>query len=93
MARKYLQMGFTRSRRYANRRSGRKYETRDVGKARAKRPLEPDAEKAESATIFYEVWQRAEKDRVYAAWRKSHPRAESPPRVVVRSLKGARRPR
>lgn len=78
MARKYLQMGFTRARRYANRRSGRKYEARDVARsrsARAKLPTEPDAEKAESARIFYEAWQRVERDRAYvkmrAAWRES----------------------
>lgn len=72
MARKFLQMGFTRARRYANRKSGRKYEAHDVAKARAKRakrPLEPDVEKAESAAIFYEVWQRAERDRTYKTWR------------------------
>jgi hypothetical protein len=29
MSRKFLQMGFTRSRRYANHRSGRKYSSKD----------------------------------------------------------------
>lgn len=74
MARKYLQMGFTRARRYANRRSGRKYEARDVAKsrsARTKLPLAPDAEKAESARIFYDAWQRVERDRTYARMRAS----------------------
>ena len=73
MARKYLQMGFTRARRYANHRSGRKYVAGDVGASRATRTTrERDADpvKAESAAIFYDVWQRAERDRVYAAWRK-----------------------
>lgn len=60
MARKFLQMGFTRSRRYANRRSGRKYSGRGAP---------PDQTKAASAAIFYTVWQRAERDRVYRAWR------------------------
>jgi hypothetical protein len=60
MARKFLQMGFTRSRRYANRRSGVKYK----GK-----PTPPDPVKAESASIFYAMWQRAERDRKYRAWR------------------------
>jgi hypothetical protein len=60
MARKFLQMGFTRSRRYANRRSGRKYS----GLASP-----PDPVKAESAAIFYKAWQRAERDRTYRAWR------------------------
>lgn len=60
MARKFLQMGFTRSRRYANRRSGVRYR----GK-----PTPPDPVKAESAKIFYAAWQRVERDRTYRAWR------------------------
>jgi len=63
MARKFLQMGFTRARRYANRRSGVKYR----GAA-----TPPDAEKAKSADIFYKAWQRAERDRRYRAWRTLH---------------------
>lgn len=80
MARKYLQMGFTRARRYANRRSGRKYATRDVGKPRRGRatlPTEPDSEKAKAARIFYEAWRRAERDRTYAVWRKQHAKGET----------------
>jgi|GEM_PF-636984 len=65
MARKYLQMGFTRARRYANHRSGTKYDA-----AGTLLPLEPDPVKAESAAVFYEAWQRAERDRIYAAWRE-----------------------
>ena len=62
MARKFLQMGFTRARRYANRRSGRKYGGKDTP---------PDEEKARSAAIFYKVWRRAENDRRYRAWRSA----------------------
>jgi uncharacterized protein DUF4385/uncharacterized protein DUF3253 len=74
MARKFLQMGYTRARRYANHRSGRKYASRDVAKPRASRETLPpvvDAEKARAATIFLAYWQKAEKDRIYAAWRRS----------------------
>lgn len=73
MARKYLQMGFTRARRYANHRSGKKYAARDVGRARGARrklAVSADPEKAASAAIFFEAWQRAERDRTYAAWRR-----------------------
>lgn len=73
MARKFLQMGYTRARRYANHRSGRKYRARDVAKPRAARetlPLVVDAEKARAAAIFLGYWQRAENDRTYAAWRR-----------------------
>ena len=60
MARKYLQMGWTRSRRYANHKGGKKYEgavpmdKKGVSGAhgRAQRPLEPDPVKAQSAAIF-----------------------------------------
>ena len=57
MARKFLQMGYTRSRRYANHKSGRKY-----GADRTVLPREEDPIKAESATIFYEKWQLAKFD-------------------------------
>lgn len=60
LARKFLQMGFTRARRYANRRSGRKY---------GAKASPPDAEKAESAAIFYAAWQRAERNARYRSWR------------------------
>lgn len=62
MARKFLQMGFTRARRYANHSSGRKYD-RD-GKVLPKRE---DSVKAEAAAIFFKAWKRAEADRNYAA--------------------------
>lgn len=59
MARKFLQMGYTRSRRYANHASGKKYEGRKI------LPLNPDEEKAKSARIFYEYWKKAEEDLTY----------------------------
>ncbi len=48
MARKFLQMGITRARRYANHKSGRKYKkgTKEI------LPIETDEVKAESARIF-----------------------------------------
>lgn len=62
MTRKFLQMGYTRSRRYANHASGRKYD--ENGNVL---PFVNDPVKAESAEIFHEAWQAAEKDPVYAA--------------------------
>jgi hypothetical protein len=61
MARKFLQMGYTRSRRYANRKSGRKYD--DLGEVL---PRSEDPVKAASASIFYKYWKRVEADAVYA---------------------------
>ena len=68
MARKFLQMGYTRSRRYANYKSGRKYKegTREV------LDREEDAVKAESARIFNEMWKKAREDTVYLELKKRH---------------------
>lgn len=71
MARKFLQMGFTRSRRYANHRSGRKYDPESGNQL----PQEPDSEtseKAESARIFKRVLDRAKADPAYRQALASH---------------------
>src|SRR5215217_1145861 len=72
MARKFLQMGYTRARRYANYKGGKKYD-----KNKDYQPLERgtgEKEKAESAAIFYEKWQAAEAEPEYkqmkSAWKK-----------------------
>lgn len=73
MARKFLQMGFTRSRRYANHKNGKKYkgpvpkEFRGVSGAhgRVELPKDIDLEKAKSAEIFYKAWQKVEKNVTY----------------------------
>ena len=70
MARKFLQMGYSRSRRYAN---GKKYDgavPKDrKGQSgvhdREKLALVLDLIKAESAAIFYESWQQIKKDKTY----------------------------
>ena len=69
MARKFLEMGFTRARRYANHSSGRKYYqgTRKV------RPQDKDWRtnaKAKSAAIFKEVRDKAAYDTTYKSMRK-----------------------
>lgn len=68
MARKYLQMGYTRARRYANHRSGRKWNEahRDV------LPRDPDPVKAESAAIFKQFWDAARADERYQRLRERH---------------------
>ena len=68
MARKFLQMGYTRSRRYANHKSGRKYKegTREVLER------QEDAVKAESAKIFHEKWKKAREDKRYLEMKKKH---------------------
>ena len=68
MARKFLQMGYTRSRRYANHKSGRKY--KEGNKEVLQR--EEDAGKAESAKVFYEKWKKAREDKKYLELKKQH---------------------
>ncbi len=67
MARKYLQMGFTRARRYANHKSGRKYDAE--GQVL---PRDEDPVKAEAANIFYEKYQQAKNDPDYVRMKKAH---------------------
>ncbi len=68
MARKFIQMGFTRARRYANHKSGRKWND-DRSEVL---PREDDPVKAESAAIFYEMWVKAREDATYLALRARH---------------------
>ena len=67
MARKFLQMGYTRSRRYANHKSGRKYDKNGEVMER-----EVDLEKAESASIFEEKWKLVREDKDYLKLKKEH---------------------
>lgn len=67
MARKFLQMGWTRARRYANHRSGRKY-----APGRVRLPDDPSATKAESAAIFRAALDRALANRTYQRLRAAH---------------------
>jgi hypothetical protein len=68
MARKFLQMGFTRARRYANHKSGRKW---SPGREEVL-PPDVDPVKAESAAIFHEVYVRAREDPEYRRMRQEH---------------------
>ena len=61
MARKFLQMGFTRARRYANHADGRKYDSQF-----RLRPFRNDAVKAKSAEIFWDAWKEVEADSTYS---------------------------
>jgi hypothetical protein len=70
IARKFLQMGFTRSRRYANHASGRKYD--DDGRTRDQDELSEESPKAESARIFCRFYRRAADDEDYQRLRDAH---------------------
>jgi hypothetical protein len=69
LARKFLQMGFTRSRRYANYKGGKKYRDEEQTETFVKGSGDP--QKNESATIFYKVWKEAESDPYYQALKKA----------------------
>lgn len=69
MTRKFIQMGYTRSRRYARHRGGRKYDPA-TGK---ERPLgEEDPIKAASAQIFQQALKQIKGDPDYQRLKKRH---------------------
>ena len=74
MARKFLQMGYTRARRYANYKGGKKYD-KDNNYVPFERGT-GDPEKAKSADIFYTAWKAAEANPVYAKlkadWKRNY---------------------
>lgn len=70
MARKFLQMGYTRARRYANYKGGRKYDP--SGAPHARQPDAGESEKAESARIFYAAWERARTEPRYLERKRRH---------------------
>ncbi|MBC7795842.1 MAG: DUF4385 domain-containing protein [Pyrinomonadaceae bacterium] len=73
MARKFLEMGFTRSRRYANHPSGKKYEIVD-GKRKVRKQADDalTSDKAESARIFKEIRDKVINDETYQMMREQH---------------------
>ncbi|MFD2936227.1 DUF4385 domain-containing protein [Spirosoma flavum] len=78
MARKFLQMGYTRSRRYANHRTGQKYDGpvpdeqkgRSGAHGRDQLPRNEDPVKAKSARIFYGKYLQAREDEQYKKLKK-----------------------
>ncbi|WP_202895486.1 DUF4385 family protein [Iningainema tapete] len=81
MARKFLQMGYTRSRRYANHKSGKKYKTNPqkesstAAQLEARKnilPYEEDPVKAESAAIFKAKWTQAKQNKKYVELLAKH---------------------
>lgn len=78
MARKFLQMGYTRSRRYANHRTGQKYDGpvpddkkgQSGAHGRQQLPRDEDPVKAESARIFYAKYLEAREDEKYKQLKK-----------------------
>lgn len=83
MSRKFLQMGYTRARRYANHPTGKKYEENPQKeksvelekKAREKVIAQAEdwgtSEKAKAARVFYGWYQKAKEDKVYVEMKKA----------------------
>ena len=67
LARKFLQMGFTRARRYANHRGGRKYAPSGEELPRSVE----DEVKAGSAQLFFTAWKEAEAEPRYASRKRA----------------------
>jgi hypothetical protein len=67
MARKFLQMGYTRARRYANHASGRKYDADG-----AMLPFDNDDTKAAAAEVFRVAWKKIEADAEYQRLKAAH---------------------
>jgi hypothetical protein len=80
MARKFLQMGWTRARRYANHRGGKKYDGpvpegkkgQSGAHGRAVLPREIDEVKAASAEVFYARYVQAREHPEYKRQRAEH---------------------
>ena len=73
MAKKFLHMGFTRSRRYANHKSGKKWQQTSEGWEVL--PQEQDwatNEKAQSAEVFKRYWTIARENKEYLEMKKRH---------------------
>lgn len=67
MARKFIQMGYTRARRYANHKGGKKYDDE-----RNVRPLDHDPVKAEAAKVFKGWWDKIRADEDYLQRKQAH---------------------
>lgn len=67
VARKFLQMGYTRSRRYAKYKGGNKSRPRD----------EPDPVKSEVAKIFHRRWREVAEDKNYLSLKEEHRKRNS----------------
>ena len=75
MARKFLEMGFTRSRRYANHKDGKKYD--ESGNVRPQEKDWATSDKAKSAKIFKDARNRVTTDPKYIHMRKEWRRREN----------------
>lgn len=83
MARKFVQMGMTRARRYANHKGGRKYEKSErEGGGKGSRELEKSKghegmeEKAEASEVFKRGWEKCRGDEGYGELKREFQREQ-----------------
>ncbi len=86
MARKFLQMGYTHARRYANHKGGRKYSA-DGSEIL---PRQNDQVKAQAAEIFREKWRVVREDPEYLRLKARHRELYDPPVEKKRNRPGKR---
>ncbi|ENF5524486.1 DUF4385 domain-containing protein [Salmonella enterica subsp. enterica serovar Muenster] len=67
MARKFIQMGYTRARRYANYKGGKKYAEDGSLNTRGNDPI-----KAAAATVFKSWWDKIRQDEDYLKRKRQH---------------------
>ncbi|EDZ3254916.1 DUF4385 family protein [Salmonella enterica] len=67
MARKFIQMGYTRARRYANYKGGKKYAEDGSLNTRGNDPI-----KAAAATVFKDWWDKIRQDEDYLKRKRQH---------------------
>ena len=69
MTRKFIQMGMTRAKRYANHKGGKKYEKADANGVKKELPKstghKDKEEKEEASRIFRGYWERCKEDETY----------------------------
>lgn len=64
MARKFIQMGMTRAKRYANHKGGKKYGEDKQVLPKSEDHVDKD-DKEEASRIFREMWERCKSDQTY----------------------------
>ncbi|GAA5919867.1 hypothetical protein JCM1841_002082 [Sporobolomyces salmonicolor] len=70
MCRKFVQMGMTRAKRYANHSGGRKYDARSGELLPRSSTHKGAQEKLEASEVFREVWERCKADETYKERRR-----------------------
>ncbi|KAI9724055.1 MAG: hypothetical protein M1812_000773 [Candelaria pacifica] len=92
MTRKFIQMGMTRAKRYANHAGGRKY-SKSSGEELAKSSTHKDAdEKLEASNVFRETWNRCRNHEGYLRLKRGFQSEQKEWDKEQRALQRAKQP-